>query len=505
MTSHRCFKTAAALAAALCGLATAAAPKPNLVFVFSDQQSWDMLGCYGNRDLKTPNLDALAAGGVRFTHCISQSPVCTPYRGMLFSGRHPLKSGALANDLQMQPTGGTGFAEVLRDAGYRVGYYGKWHLYGGDRVRGVPPGPLRYGFDHEFLINNCTLEFSAERAWYWSQDGSQKLLYGDWEPYAQTRQAIEFIERHRDRPFALFLSWHPPHDWPSPPVHYGAPEDCLALYDPARLTLRPTVHDTPRVRLIYQGHMAMISSLDRALGWLMETLDRHGLSDRTLVVFTSDHGDMLMSYNWPHNKGRAEHLSCRVPLILRWPGRLRPHVNESLVGTLDLMPTILGLLGLPIPPTADGRDLSGPILRAETDPREELALFYFPANWRGIYTHRYTYSFSLGPSDAPQRASIYDVLYDRETDPWETTNLFASAAHADIKRDLHQRALALMRRYGDEGWHWRDLLECVRPEDRPAYLTAPAQRPKGWEGRLLGPPIDILRGRSRPIPPAEGL
>ena len=133
----------------LTAAASSAAPKrPNLVFVFSDQKSSDMLGCYGNTDIQTPNLDRLARAGVRFNHCISNSPVCTPYRGILFSGQHPLNQGAIQNDLQMLPGKGTYFAEVLRDAGYRTGYYGKWHLYGGDRERGIPAGACRYGFDH---------------------------------------------------------------------------------------------------------------------------------------------------------------------------------------------------------------------------------------------------------------------------------------------------------------------------------------------------------------------
>lgn len=164
-------------------ISSSAAPgRPNLVFVFSDQHSWDMLGCYGNRDVISPNLDRLARQGVLFNHGIANSPVCTPYRSILLSGQHPLRNGAFQNDLRMLPGKGNYFAEVLRDSGYRTGYYGKWHLYGGERVRGIPPGPDRYGFDHEFLVNNCTLTYDAARAWYWSQDGENKLLYGDWEP-----------------------------------------------------------------------------------------------------------------------------------------------------------------------------------------------------------------------------------------------------------------------------------------------------------------------------------
>ena len=128
-----------------------AARRPNLVFVFSDQQSFDMLGCAGNKDIITPNLDKFAAEGVRFTQCVSSSPVCTPFRGMLLTGQHPLRSGAFCNDIRIVPGEGRYFGEVLRDAGYACGYVGKWHLYGGDRNRPIPAGPFRYGFDQRFL------------------------------------------------------------------------------------------------------------------------------------------------------------------------------------------------------------------------------------------------------------------------------------------------------------------------------------------------------------------
>ncbi|MEI7900628.1 MAG: sulfatase-like hydrolase/transferase, partial [bacterium] len=174
-----------------CAAAKAAAKRPNLVFVFSDQQSFDMLGCAGNTDIKTPNLDIFAAEGVRFNQCVSSSPVCTPFRGLLLTGQHPLRSGAFCNDIRIVPGEGRYFGEVLRDAGYACGYVGKWHLYGGDRNRPIPAGPFRYGFDQTFLSNNCNELFDEKRAYYWDENG-RKQLCGDWEPYAQTRQAVKF-------------------------------------------------------------------------------------------------------------------------------------------------------------------------------------------------------------------------------------------------------------------------------------------------------------------------
>lgn len=480
------------------------AARPNLVFVFSDQQSFDMLGCYGNADIKTPNLDRLAACGVRFLHCVSNSPVCTPYRGMLLSGQHPLNQGAFQNDLQMLPSGagesvahrGKYFAEVLRDAGYHTGYYGKWHLYGGDRDRGIPPGPLRYGFDHEFLVNNCTLVYDAGRAYYWDQDGKARKRYGDWEPYAQTRQAMEFIDRHAGEPFALFLSWHPPHNWVGGHEGYAAPADLLGMYDPSELRLRPTVRDTAAIRRAYQGHMAMISGIDRAFGQLMDKLAGCGLAENTIVVFTSDHGDMLSSYGWPLNKGRAEQLSCRVPLLVRWPARIKPGTSELLVGTLDLMPTLLGLMGLPVPETCQGRDASASVFAGRDDGVDALPLFYLPLNWRGVYTRRHTYSTAFHEPEGwnvPGGRQTFDVLYDRAADPREEHNLFGDPAAAGVRQQLHERTLAFMRRFGDTGMEFRDLLQrVVRPEDLPPAGGLMPTRP-GAEGRLLGRPVDLIK------------
>lgn len=347
-----------------------------------------MLGCYGNRQIITPNLDRLASQGVRFNHCIANSPLCTPFRGLLLSGQHPLRTGAFENDFRMLAgDGGNYFGEVLRDSGYRTGYVGKWHLYGGDRVRPIPAGPYRYGFDHRFLSNNCTVVFDAERAYYWTEDGKRKL-YGDWEPYAQARQAMHFIDENADQPFALFLSWHPPHNWAgqtkgprAPEDGHQAPEDLTALYDPQSIQLRGNCTDTPSARNLYRGYMAMCTSVDRAFGWLMEQLEKKGLADNTIVVFTSDHGDTALSHGLLANKMRPEIESIRVPLIIRYPKVLQPRASDLLIGGIDLMSTLLGMMGLEIPASCQGQNLTAAITKARDNEVESIPLFY--SRWTG--------------------------------------------------------------------------------------------------------------------------
>jgi arylsulfatase A-like enzyme len=205
-----------------------------------------------------------------------------------------------------------------------------------------------------------------------------------------------------------------------------------------------------------------------------------------------------MSYDWTSNKGRAEHVSARVPLLVRWPAQLRPGVSDLLLGTFDLMPTLLGLMNLPVPPTAQGRNAAAALREGRDDGVDAQPLFFLPSNWRGIYTRRYTYSFSLNqPAEAnlPGGSQTFNVLYDRTTDPWETKNLFADPAAAQVRSELHAHTLALMKRLGDPGTSYQELLRrVIREEDYTAVTTAPAKRPKGWEGRVKGPPVDHLTG-----------
>jgi arylsulfatase A-like enzyme len=491
---------------ATAGIASRAANRrPNLLFVFSDQQSSDMLGCYGNRQIVTPRLDRFAAQGVRFNHCIANSPLCTPYRGLLFSGQHTLWNGAFENDVRMLPGNGKYFGEILRDAGYRMGYVGKWHLYGGNRARPIPPGPYRYGFDHTFLSNNCTVVFDKDRAYYWDEDG-HKSLYGDWEPYAQAHQAMRFIDDNAGKPFALFVSWHPPHNWAGtaprkgPEDGYGAPADVLRLYDPDAVQLRGNCVDTPSARKLYQGYMAMISSVDRAFGWLMDKLEEKSLADNTIVIFTSDHGDTALSHGLLSNKMRPEIESIRVPLLVRYPQVLKPRASDLPVGTLDLMPTLLSLMGLTPPETCHGKDLASAIVQQRDNEVESVPLFLFALDWRGVYTPRYTYAFDTSAGRwcryrkhmfSRPAGLAWKCLYDRDTDRWELRNLYDSPDHKRLRARLHEQTLAWMKRFSDQGLPYDQIQQALfSPDD--LEIVRDASRMRMTSGMLRGRPIDML-------------
>lgn len=429
-----------------------AAKKPNLVFIFSDQQSWDMLGCYGNQQIITPSIDALAAEGVRFNYCISSNPVSCPTRAMLMTGTHTLTNGVMINDIRPYIGNAVTFAQALRQEGYHTGYVGKWHLYGGYRNRGIPRGEARLGFE-EFYSNNCTLNFMPEQAFYFDDQGN-KVKFHDWEAYGQARQAVDFIARNGDKPFALFVSFHPPHDQGAAraALRYRTITELMSRYDPTKITLRESTQEYPGestfedIRADYHGYYAMCTGLDIACKQIFDQLKNMGLDENTLVVYTSDHGDLLKAHGRPWAKSFPEDESVRVPLIMKFPQKLQSRVSDLLVGTLDIMPTILSLLDIPVPTTCEGTDLSQAILTADDDAVESVPLFYFFPDWRGVFTKDYTYAFDLF---LEQNKESWNVLYDRKKDPKQMHNKFYDPQYDSIRERLHQLTFEWMDRFGD--------------------------------------------------------
>jgi len=456
------------------------------VFVFSDQQAWDTLGCYGNDQTHTPHLDRLAAEGIQFESCISTFPVCTPFRAMLLSGQHPLRNGCCRNDWQLLPDNGATFASVLRDAGYRTGYIGKWHLYGGERNRPVPAGPHRQGFDEVFLSNNCAVHFQPEYAFYWN--GSQKEKFGKWEQFGQTDQAVEFLDHcTTDDPFALFVSWHPPHSHEGDQKYegYQAPEPYYSRYNPETLRLRPDQPDDFRHHQMTRGYFALVDTIDDCYAQIEKKLRERGLADNTLVVFTSDHGDLhrYVGKKLQH-KCRPEPASCQVPLLIRYPGRLRPRKSDLVVGSLDLMPTILGLMNLPVPGTCEGNNFSCALFDENDEASTETHIFSFlgKPGWRGVVTRTHVYATSFGTFPYPYPRG-YDLLIERQSDPYAMNNLFGDPAVKELQDDLHARTLRWMEHYGDRGWSYQDL-ERVCAKELKNFRTK--------SGELKGRPIDLI-------------
>ena len=477
--------------------------RPNLLFVFTDQQSRDTLGCYGNEDVITPRLDAFARENIQFEHCVTSSPVCTPYRGILLSGQHPLYNGAVDNDIPMLANNGKYFGHVLTEAGYRTGYIGKWHLLGHERDRPVPHGKMRYGFDGYFLTNNCHVDYRPGHCYYWN-DAGEKIHFDEWEVYGQTRQALDFLDGcSDDEPFALFVSWHPPHDVglhrESLVFRYDTEPELMAMYDPDKITLRPSAEEHPDVRRAYHGYYAMCTGVDIAFGWLMDKLQEKGLDENTLVIFTSDHGDNLNSYGYRIAKNHPEDTSSRVPFLMKLPGGATHRKSDLLVGSLDLMPTVLGLLGLDVPETCQGRNLADAIQTGNDDAVSSVPLFFHNPAWSGVRTRDITYGYgeldhfshdeqgNFKMTKVPVRA-----LYDRRNDPYQLNNLFGKPEYAELQVDMEKLTREWLDYFGDPGG-------IARAELNPHYRLPDGRYPEDTaDSGFPGRPIDVIRKHFAP-------
>ncbi len=419
-------------------------PRPNIVVVFPDQMQAAAMGCAGHPDVRTPHLDQLAAQGVRFSRAVANCPVCTPSRGTILTGRYPLAHGACSNDLPLRQDVPT-FGDIFSSAGWRTGYVGKWHLDGIPRSRFTPPGPRRHGFEY-WAAWNCSHQYF--RAQYFRDDPEPIAVEG-YEPHAQTDLALDFVRLHRDEPFCLFLSWGPPH-----PPYAQVPAEDRAAYDPAALTPRGNMRDPDRRTVA--DYYAAITALDREMGRLLGALETLELRRRTLVVFTSDHGDMLFSHGM-REKQKPWDESILVPLIFSQPGGLPAgRVSPTLFSTADLLPTLLSLAGVPAPAGIQGQDLAAAV-RGEPDaggPHSAFLLNAVPVDsaadvlqgeWRGVRTGRYTYA---------ERLSGPWLLYDNEVDPLQSRNLVDAPEHGQLQAELRSELQRWLRRTQDPFLAW---------------------------------------------------
>lgn len=413
---------------------------PNVVFILPDEWMAQALGCMGNPDVQTPNLDRLASEGLLMRNTFANTPVCCPARACIQTGTYTSRNGMVANDLRLKEDA-LGIADLFAKAGYRTGYVGKWHLDGGPREPGfVPPGPRRHGYQH-WAANECNHNYFYN--WYF-RDENMPIVTHEYTPNVFTDLAVEFLYESQDRPFFLMLSFAAPHD------PYIAPQKDMELYDPAKLTMRPNWVEGTRGagRKDIAGYYAAVTAIDDQMGLLFRTLRELGLEENTIVVFTSDHGNMLGSHG-QILKRKPWDESIRVPGIIRYPKKIAANrKSDALFSHVDMAPTLLSLCGIPIPTEMQGSDLSSVILGTEERGPEAAYFQIFgpykpsamPDAWRGIRTERYMYArFETGPW----------VLYDLKEDPYEMKNLVKEASAQDVLQRLDKQLTVWMSKVGD--------------------------------------------------------
>lgn len=399
--------------------------RPNVIYLFSDEHRWHSISCTELPELKTPNLARLAEESAEFTQCISNYPVCSPYRAMLLTGRWPYETGIIDNGLPLFPDENT-VGKAFQTADWRTSYIGKWHLHG---TRAEP-----FGFEHSMIWEKTNQHFDVSE--YYPADNKAVVPKG-YNATLMTDQALEFIEANRAQPFALFVSLNPPHA-----NFTDAPEAKKALYPEGSLSKRPNWRSAPKGVTeeskffsnngwpYYEGYHAHISAIDDEVGRVMRKLEELGMENDTILVYTSDHGSMFGSHGVGGKRQPYEE-SIRVPFFVRWPGRIdaKKKVN-SLFGTIDVVPTLCGLAGVKAPSTCKGQDFSGYVIGGVgPHPESQFIMHIAKANasgaenhpaplFRGVRTKQHTY-FVTDKGEGS--------LFDNRTDPYQMKNLFNNA------------------------------------------------------------------------------
>lgn len=449
---------------------------PNLIYIFADQLRADVLGYAGDKIAITPNIDKFASESISFENAISVCPVSAPYRSSLITGKYISSTGMVINEINMNPNHRT-IAHVLGEAGYNLGYIGKVH-WNDQHHRSFKKGPERMGFDGYWAAYSFNHE--SFHSYYYTDDknGNEiKIdLEGKYGPDVFTQLAMNYIERSskKGKPFALFLSWNPTHD---PWNRSNVQKHCYDKFRniefnlPVNFKERPDKYMDRYPQEFFDGdsvwkksfikcggfqetlrcYYSMVNSIDEEFGKILKLIERLGISNNTIVVFTSDHGEMFMS------QGRMYKLTfydeaARVPFLIRYPVLKTSGKTDVCLNTPDIAPTLLGLMGLEnlIPKEMEGEDLSF-IIRREEGIEPEFAFMQGMGHtyqwkdgfeWRAVRDKRYTYAKYLRDGA--------EVLFDREKDPYMMYNLVNDPNYKNILSDLRIKMANKMKSLHDE-------------------------------------------------------
>ena len=434
--------------------------QPNILFIFSDQQRWDTCGCYGQPLDITPNLDRMASTGVRFEHAFTCQPVCGPARACLQTGKYATEVGCHINN-RMLPLEEKTIAHHLSDAGYEVGYIGKWHLSsqgpedGPDSFRTRPVPPERRGGYKDYWLASDTLEVTSHSydGHMWDGAGNRRdFPEGRYRVDAQTDWALEYLRsRSGEKPFFLFLSYIEPHHQ-NDHEHYEGPtgskerfKDFIVPKD-----LEPREGNWQEE---YPDYLGCVNSLDQNVGRIKEELARLGLSDSTLLIYTSDHGSHFRTRIWEYK--RSCHDGCiRIPMIIQGPGFEGGIVPDKLASLIDLPPTLLQAAGVTQPDYMQGRPLQQLVEGDPPDWPEEVFLQISESQCgRAIRSKKWKYSVRAPDTEGWVTMADSDVyvehyLYDLAADPHEQRNL---VWNPDLKSVREELATTLKRHMAKAG------------------------------------------------------
>ncbi|MDO8538850.1 MAG: sulfatase-like hydrolase/transferase [Opitutaceae bacterium] len=471
---------------ALLRSASARRERPNLLFLWTDQQRADTLACYGNARVQAPHLNALAAQSTVFDRAYVSHPVCTPSRSSVMTGLWPHQSGCTGNNIALRRETPC-FPELLRDrADYATGYIGKWHLgdelfaqHGFNEWAGTEDGYGEHfsaGRDrearsayHHWLIGHG---HKPDKRGTFSRDYAVRVPVEFGKPSFQAGRACEFLDRHRREPFVLHVNYLEPHTpYRSPLNGINPPEalpidpSCTRDDDPEQIPMRyrlrqgPPGNDEAKLREIRTHYLGNVTCVDRSVGRILARLEQHGLTDNTVIVFTSDHGDQLGAHQLMGKSVLYEE-SVRVPCFIKVPGG-RGHRVASPWSHIDFVPTLLELMGQPVPENLPGRSRA-PEVRGESAPaRNAFAQWSFnragdgdrtPPDTASARAVRESSRTVITPDGWKLCLSDVDrcLLFNRREDPYEQRNLFYRGAHREVIARLTKEIHAWQQRTADK-------------------------------------------------------
>jgi len=413
-----------------------ATKQPNIVFFFTDQQRFDTTGVHGNPLDLTPNFDRFAQGGTHLYNCFTPQPVCGPARACLQSGQYATTTGCYRNGIPLPQTT-KALAHYFNDAGYHTGYIGKWHLADSTN-KGAVAEEERGGYQYWLGANLLEFVSDAYDMNLYNNDNEKVHLPG-YRVDAQTDAAIRYIDKQKDNPFFLFLSYLEPHhqnhidDYPPPD---GYRERYAGRWTPPDLA-----HLGGSTQQHLGGYYGMVKRLDEAFGRLLDALKSLNILDNTIVVFTSDHGCHFKTRNGEYKRSCHES-SIRVPTAISGPGFNAGGQIHKLVSTLDLPPTLLDAAGIDVPAQMQGRSVVPLVNREKVDWPEEVFVQISESQvGRAVRTGRWKYGVDAsdkdGWDDMNSDSYVEQYLYDLESDPYELFNL--------VNLESHERVAAVMR------------------------------------------------------------
>ena len=462
------------------------AMKPNLLFIWTDEQRADTLAVYGNQKIHAPNLNRLAGECVVFENAYVSQPVCTPSRATVMTGLWPHQTGCIANNVPL-PKNAKCFPEILNDPDYRTGYFGKWHL--GDEVfaqhgfqewQSMEDGYRKYfGTDRDKDARSTYSQWLKELGY--KPDGKDEFSRGfcsrlpieHCKPKFLELKACEFLQRYRREPFVLYVNFLEPHMPFSGPLNNE--------HDPSEVTLPANFNDPleeneplryrkTRERYAKKGYdgldlkteadwrrliaryWGLVTQVDRSVGAILKTLDGLGLAENTIVVYTSDHGDMMGSHRLLAKTVMYEE-AVRVPWLMRIPklGR-RQQVVKGRFSQIDLVPTLLDLMGRRADGALPGQSLV-PLIRGGK-VAEDHAFIEWNRHRAGSETEDSDDSVRTVIAPDGWKLCLSDKdksqLFNLNKDPGETTNLFYSGEHRGVIKKLADRIFAWQKKVGDQ-------------------------------------------------------